>query len=121
MGLSFPGTGMQADKLWENSNPAVAFAAQKVSLDLSVYDGVFVLCALKKNYSQRKSEFVFVGTMVTMEVWSYSDQMPGGLRRIQVDPDGVTFSEGYYYQWDTQKYIVDNEGAVPIAIYGVKF
>lgn len=121
MGLSFPGTGMQADKLWENSNPAVAFAAQKVSLDLSVYDGVFVVCAFKLNYKQRKCELVFVDNIVSMEILNNDDQSPGGLRRVTVETDGVTFGGGYSYIWDLKQYVEDDEGAVPIAIYGVKF
>lgn len=42
MGLSFPGTGMQVDKLWTNPAPKAAFAAQNVSLNLSGYKAILL-------------------------------------------------------------------------------
>lgn len=121
MGLSFPGTGMQVDKLWENSNPAAAFAAQKIPLDLSAYDAVYVVCALQSTYSQRKCELIMKGNIGSVQVFNYDGRIPGSVRRATVSPDGVTFTEGYYYNWSTTAYDVNNQGATPIAIYGVKF
>ena len=121
MGLTFPGTGMQVDKLWENADASASFPAQKVSLDLSGYDAIFVECTLQRNYSQRKCELVRVGSIVSMLVFNKDDLIPGGFRTVTVASDGVTFGAGYYYAWDQQKYVENDIGAVPTVIYGVRF
>lgn len=121
MGLSFPGTGMQVDKLWENQNPGAAFAAQKISLDLSAYDAVYVVCTLQGAYRQRKCELVLKGDLVSIRVFSFSDRLPGTVRQAEMDNTGVTFTEGYAYNWSSGAYAASNQAATPIAIYGVKF
>ena len=121
MGLTFPGTGMQVDKLWENADASASFPAQKVSLELSGYNAIFVECTLQKNYLQRKCELVRIGAVVSMLVFNKDDMVPGSFRTITVASDGVTFGSGYYYMWDQQKYVEEDVGAVPTVIYGVRF
>lgn len=123
MGLTFPGTGMQVDKLWENKNTSAAFPEQKIPLDLSGYDAVLVTCSLRYAYGQRRTELIMNDgvSQCPFRVFSSGDQLPGGVRDIAPRPDGVQFYSGYYYAWDTQKYILDNLAIMPISIYGVRF
>ena len=120
MGIAYP-IGIQVDKLWENPSPGVAFGAQKVSLNLSGYDAVLVECSLQGGYSQSKCELVRCGNIVSVQVFNKDDMTHGCFRTVTVSTDGVTFGVGYGYAWDQQKYIVNNNAAMPILIYGVRF
>lgn len=121
MGLSFPGTGTQIDKLWENPNLGAAFGAQKIALDLSAYDAVYIVCSLQGAYSQRKCELAPKGAYVSIQIFSFSDKLPGSVRQAQIDNTGVIFTDGYYYNWSNSTYTVSNQSAMPISIYGVRF
>ena len=123
MGLTFPGTGMQVDKLWENVDTSASFPAQKIPLDLSGYDAVLVTCSLHNAYTQRITELIMNDgkTICPFRVFSSTDRLFGGVRQVYPRTDGVQFYEAYYYDWDAQGYILDNTAIMPISIYGVRF
>lgn len=112
----------KVDKLWENPNPTASFASQKVSLDLSVYDAVIVTCVYStSNQGYSKSEIVFPEKSVSVQIFSFYDRLPGAVRQVIMDSDGVTFSDSYWYKWDNGNYIMENGTNLPVSIYGVQF
>lgn len=45
--------GISIKKLWTNASPSSSFAAQSISLDISKFDYIMMICNYAKNYSKR--------------------------------------------------------------------
>lgn len=45
--------GISIKKLWTNASPSSSFAAQSISLDISEFDYIMMICNYAKNYSKR--------------------------------------------------------------------
>lgn len=122
MGLMIS-NGTHFVKVWENpqATSSDSFAAQTVSVDLSAYDVVMVTCALRAGYSQKKTEIIQRGYIGNVQIFSFGDKLPGAARQVTVNNGSIVFSDGYYYNWEEQQYVVDNAAAMPISVYGICF
>lgn len=93
MGLSFPGTGMQRELLWQNEASGSSFAAQTVSVkNLSLYQFYCVVFLRVAGNNQQHHVFTSVGRgCECIGQTSYSDLM---VREFTSDQNAetVTFS-----------------------------
>ena len=93
MGLSFPGTGMQRELLWQNAASGNSFAAQTVSVkNLSLYQFYCVVFLRVAGIDQEHLVFASVGkNSECIGQTSYSDLM---VREFTSDQNAetVTFS-----------------------------
>lgn len=101
--------------LWENASPESAFVAQLIPLDLSEYDIVLVEIKFSSFNIQRvtgfarKGQTTYIGTPVTVNAF----------RAVEVSDGGCSFADGYLVSTYTNA-TVNNERAIPTAIYGIK-
>ena len=112
---------VQLDLLWTNSKPTTAFAAQKVTLDLSKYtyvavdttygyNGLFANdCTLQKTLIQVGSSNMVCGTQEAKYATT--------CREATVTTTGIQFSIGKFYNGSN---VTSNNYAIPYHIYGVK-
>lgn len=107
------GSGFVIKKLWENSAPTSAFAAQTVSLDLSDYDAIEIRFKNKNNSTVYLSTgLIPIGEDFTM---FYITSDPASQRRAgSVSTTGVTFATGYAAA------TASTACAIPLTIYGYR-
>lgn len=106
------------DLLWTNPNPAVAFAAQTVNIDLSGYDAVLMLAANNGTSNWKSRIFVKV------DEWQILDLFAEHFHRrpIRVFDGGVEFQNALYTkQYANSTADTQNGLCVPFKIYGIKF
>lgn len=99
--------------LWENPNPKLDFAPQKVTIDLSEYDG----CIIEFNADAS-------ATLLGTRIKSGKTSIGGGFTSVNADgsfsrtsviaSDGVTFNAGYLNG------NISNGHCIPAKIYGYK-
>ena len=105
---------MQYTPLWENQNPSVGFAAQKITLDLSKYKTITIVHIPALTYPKLTLTQMFLRTtdgfehllnasFMNMMLWRYFD----------VDNTGITFANGF-----TNNGTGNDDACVPIRIYG---
>lgn len=109
MGKSAPQTdGMKL--LWTNPNREKAFAAQKVSLDLSTWKFMVITTAYGS------ATLIPVGQVGRLTASEGSSANPVSTRLFNSDSTGITFQQGLYAGgqggWS-------NQAAVPYQIFGV--
>lgn len=104
-------------KKWTNASPTSNFAAQKISIDLSGFDGVFI-GLLSSSTATDTEAFCFCENRksVLPTVQTYYLRT----RKITVDNTGVTFGAGTQYGSDWSD-STNNGIAIPAEIYAVKF
>lgn len=106
-------------KLWENASPTSAFAGQKISLNLTDYDGVFgyfksqasssYVSAIPAIAFKGKKSFVFLASRYMYE------------RDIEAfDDTGITFSDSFYFGSYGQAGTTGTGYCIPVIIYGFK-
>lgn len=128
--LGVPMGTTKINLLWTNSAPT-NFSAQTISLDLSQYDMVKIVCSPWGSNNEWYTTDIFVGTdsrLMFLKILDtqYNDQtgtaqvINGTDRAVSVSTTGVTFGTGqmiydgrFYKNWDSR--------AIPVKIYGVKF
>lgn len=104
-------------KKWTNASPASSFAAQKISIDLSGFDGAFVgLLSSTTATSVETFCFCEIGKGVFPVAQPYYLRT----RKVTADKTGVTFDSGTRYDSSWSSYS-DNGVAIPAEIYAVKF
>lgn len=108
--------GTKMTLLWTNSNPTTSFQAQKVQLDLTDYDAVYIV-------PSNPNGFVMPGTLCSLNagkgklIHSYYEFND---REFTLCSDGVDFAAAHTqltYKGASQ---VENTKAIPREIYGVK-
>ena len=125
MGLSFPGTGMQVDKLWEHPNSGESFHAQRVSVDLSGYDAVFVTFRNVAGIDQI-APVVMAPLHQTAALNGYYNESNTNIvgfttRSFTAQESYVEFTGGAIYIALQSAPHADDNVSIPAAIYGVKF
>lgn len=125
MGLTFPGTGMQVNKLWEHPSSGYSFSAQTVDVDLSGYDAVLV------TFMNVAGVDVIAPAVIsplnqTAALNGYYNET--GLnaaclttRSFTADTTGVQFSGGTIFISTQGAPHSDDNVSIPAEIYGVKF
>lgn len=121
MGLSFPGTGAQFTKVWENPNPNGNFAGQVVQMDLSNYDAVLIL--------QRAGTSLWIrvgqdAIDTSANIWA-NGQIGASYdlksRRYYTSTTKITFSDCLVTYGGSGNVETQNNWHIPIAVYGVNF
>lgn len=100
--------------LWSNASPGSSFASQSISLDLSLYTAVVVVCTYATGTQRDVSTLCQVGRngFCTL-IWG--DDNVCASRAFYTSTSGVEFASGY--SRGSTSY---NSAMVPICIYGVK-
>lgn len=100
--------------LWTNSSPNTNFSAQKITLDLSKYDGVIIEYAFSTTKSQVASRIKLEKNITYAHGGGYFDTGVGNARNVTViDDTGVTFTEN-------KDSVAANNVNIPLNIYGYK-
>ena len=117
-----PSSGIEMVLLWENASPSSEFGAQKISLDLSNYDAVYVMgdymtCG---GYALMNCN----GSLQSVNIWKSVEGINLSVRRFNVEVDGITFESGLIVSnaknntsWN---YATNNTMCPPNYIYGIK-
>jgi hypothetical protein len=114
--------GMVCDLLWANSSPGSSFAAQTISINLSVYDFIAVEAAFNTSSKDIKNMFFFkknndstytYHAMIPNDALSYSMN-----RRFTSTNSSLVFKEGI--KNTNGSGTTDNSAVVPLYIYGIK-
>lgn len=108
--------GVKMDLLWTNPSPTSSFASQTVSIDLSNYAGVLIVC---KQHKSVESYFNFLSLIVAESIRFLCGSGKLAFRNATVSSAGVVFTDGSYvntYGTDA----VNNDYVIPYQIYGIK-
>lgn len=110
--------GSSFELLWKNASPTSAFAAQTITLDVSDYTFLAVVC-----YSE-SGIFTNVISTETGYKQRVSGSVPGNVSRyerdVTVKTDGIEFSSGYRFEFITDNNYSGETYAIPYKIYGIK-
>lgn len=107
--------GLNMDLLWTNSTPTSSFSAQTISLDLSEYRLIFVVCKGDTggtNYPTALADFNTLTQIGTFNGYTR-------FRAFTATATGVQFGGGYKqtsYSNDSS----DNSATIPYKIYGIR-
>ena len=95
--------------LWTNSNPSSNFAAQKVSIDLSNYDGVIIEFRSKRD--NKLLNITKLGKNELVENFgSGNTNNESRTRNINaIDDTGITFSDGYLNGIANSGHVIPNK------------
>lgn len=116
MGLSFPGTGMQMDLLWKNSNTGVAQGAQQIMVDFSGYDAMFLVVQQRTDTKNDQTALCQVNHYTNVSFLDYSSGTVESYRLFYMAADHITVYAGKRYDGSE-----DNGRAILAYVYGVKF
>lgn len=116
MGLSFPGSGMKMDLLWKNSNLSAAQEAQQIKLGLSAYDAVFLVVQQRNDTPNDQAAFCLPNHYTNVQFLDYNSGAVESYRMFYMAADHITLYDGKNYAHATE-----NNRAVLIRVYGVKF
>lgn len=111
--------------LWENASPTSAFAAQTVSLDLSSYDAVEIVCRYSTTDDARIRYICDVGNSASM-YWFYRTATNGyymGVRsrtNVSASTTGATFDTCMGKPVNSSTSNANDGYIIPIEIYGIK-
>ena len=111
--------------LWTNASPTSAFAAQTVSLALSGYDAVEIVCRYSKTDDARTRYVCDVGSSSSM-YWFYYTATDGkhtGVRSrnvVSASTTGVTFDTCSGKPGNSTTNTTNDGYIIPIEIYGIK-
>ncbi len=113
--IAYAQGGVKMDLLWTNPNPTSSFSAQTISLDLSEYQLVFVVCkgdTTGTNYTTALAEFNTLTQIGTINGYTR-------FRAFTATATGVQFGGGYK-QTSYSNDGSDNSATIPYHIYGIK-
>ena len=111
--------------LWANKSPTSEFAAQTVSLALSGYDAVEIICNYSKTDDTRMRYICNVGNSTSI-YWFYYTAADGkytGVRSrhvVSVSTTGVDISTCYGKPGNSTTATANNGYIIPVEIYGIK-
>lgn len=109
-------------KLWENPSPASAFAAQNITLTSSDYD--FLLCIYKRYAGGDLEGSIIIPKESNFALEACSTESGGArtnVRSAAITDSGLKITWGDAYQaTGTTASSVNNNGCIPIYIYGFK-
>ncbi len=111
--------------LWTNASPTSAFAAQTVSLALSSYNAVEIICRYSRTDDTRMRYICDVGGSASM-YWFYYTATDGkytGVRSrnvVSVSTTGVTFDTCSGKPGNSTTNTANNGYIIPVEIYGIK-
>lgn len=111
--------------LWTNASPTSSFSAQTISLDLSRYDAVEIVCRYGATDDTRTRYMCDVGSSTPM-YWFYyagTDGKYTGVRsrnEVSVSTTGVTFDTCTGKSGNSSTSTANNGYIIPIEIYGIK-
>ena len=120
------GTGIEKRKLlWTNASPTSEFAAQTISLTLSSYDAVEVICRYSTTSDSRTRYICDVGSSASID-WFYYTVVAGkymGVKsrnEVSASTTGVTFGACTTKPGNSTDSTTTNGYIIPIKIYGIK-
>ena len=120
------GTGIEKRKLlWTNASPTSDFAAQTVSLTLSSYDAVEIVCRYSTTSDSRTRYICDVGSSASID-WFYYTVVAGkymGVKsrnEVSASTTGVTFGACTTKPGNSTDSTTTNGYIIPIKIYGIK-
>ena len=120
------GTGIEKRKLlWTNASPTSEFAAQTISLTLSSYDAVEIVCRYSTTSDSRTRYICDVGSSASID-WFYYTVVAGkymGVKsrnEVSASTTGVTFGSCTTKPWNSTDSTTTNGYIIPIKIYGIK-
>ena len=120
------GTGIEKRiLLWTNANPTSNFAAQTISLDLSGYDAVEIICRYSRTDDARMRYICDVGGSASM-YWFYYTGTDGkytGVRsrnEVSVSTTGVTFYTCSGKPGNSSTSTTNDGYIIPVKIYGIR-
>ena len=105
--------------LWTNPSPSSSFAAQTVSLDLSDYDEIEVICrpyATEASYFTSRVKVGNNGMIYSQTGYGNPVRIYGTQRNFTPTSTGVAFGDGLDFSAS-----VSNVYCVPYQIYGIKY
>lgn len=110
-------SGFEMDLLWTNATPTNDFLAQTISLDLSNYRMVYIICVAEKTNTGRNcSTIALVGN--TSTVCGVDIGFVVRTRVFTCNSNGIDVSAGCYTYSTGQG--DQNNGCIPLLIYGIK-
>ena len=119
-------TGVETKTLlWTNASPTSVFTAQTVSLALSGYDAVEIVCRYSRTDDTRTRYVCDVGSSSSM-YWFYYTATDGkytGVRSrnvVSVSTTGVTFDTCMGKPVNSSTSTTNDGYIIPIEIYGIK-
>ena len=120
------GTGIEKRKLlWTTASPTSEFAAQTISLTLSSYDAVEIVCRYSTTSDSRTIYRCDVGSSASID-WLYYTVVDGkymGVKsrnEISASTTGVTFGACTTKPGNSTSSTTTNGYIIPIKIYGIK-
>ena len=111
--------------LWTNESPTSEFAAQTISLNLSGYDAVEIICRYSRTDDTSMRYICDVGNSASM-YWFYytaTDRKYTGVRSrnvVSVSTAGVTFDTCSGKAGNSTTNTSNNGYIIPVKIYGIK-
>ena len=111
--------------LWTNASPTSSFSAQTISLDLSRYDAVEIVCRYSTTDNSRTRYICDIGSSSSM-YWFYYTATDGkymGVRSrnlVSASTTGVTFNTCNGKAVNTNTSTANDGYIIPIEIYGIK-
>lgn len=120
------GTGIEKRKLlWTNASPTSNFEAQTISLDLSGYDAVEIICRYSTTSDSHTRYICDVGSSSSID-WLYYTVVAGkymGVKsrnEVSASTTGVTFGACTTKPGNSTDSTTTNGYIIPIKIYGIK-
>lgn len=120
------GTGIEKRiLLWTNASPTSDFAAQTISLTLSSYDAVEIVCRYSTTSDSRTRYICDVGSSASID-WFYYTVVAGkymGVKsrnEVSASTTGVTFGACTTKPGNSTDSTTTNGYIIPIKIYGIK-
>lgn len=111
--------------LWTNASPTSTFAEQKIPIDLSGYKCIRVTCSFQTTEGSSYVQDIDIGTSAYFICW-YGLSAEGSRiaqfnRTINVDAEGVDFTDCYNKATGSDANAVTNNGRViPQKIQGIR-
>lgn len=116
----FEDKGVTLDLLWTNANPSSNFAAQTLSLNLSSYKFILIVCRAATTRDMLFTNVCTIGS----EPWQQKLFVPDYTMRNRyctVTTTGISFDSAFYYATYANSAATSTDAQViPYKIYGVK-
>ena len=113
-------TGMTMKLLWENPNPTSSFAAQTITMDLSMYDSFLVVAHTSSSLAGCVYTFVYEKTDKDYYLLFTGAGGVAQRRAIRILDSYVTFAKCQQYSMSNGSESEANDKIIPYRIYGIK-
>ena len=113
---------LSMELLWENGSPSSEFGGDMISLDLSNYDGIYLVYKYGTTSSIIYTHFQLgLGTSVLLMTNAVNTtNLYARSRNINITADGVEIGACYTHKYNDTTYSESNNYMIPIEIYGIK-